>query len=193
MGALGLLAALSLGATTVSYTYTGDDFTTAYSPYTLGDYVSVELDFANPLAANLTNFDVSGELLNWSMTDLVQNFSSTASDELQFALISTDASGNIDQWQLVSCDVLSDCQSSNYTVATYDLTNTVIQDSGTTIDAEFATHGSNSDSPGTWAETQSQGVATPEPASAILMWSAIFAVWASKPPARVGLTNRRLI
>ena len=51
--AVGFLTAASVQAIPITYTYTGNPFTTASGTYTTSDFVSGMLTLAGPLAANM--------------------------------------------------------------------------------------------------------------------------------------------
>lgn len=81
-----------------TYTYTGQDFQTASSPYTLTDFVSGFFTLGSPLGDNLSLQTIAP--VTYSFTDGVQTFSSaTPPPDVTFK-VATDGSGNIDGWQI---------------------------------------------------------------------------------------------
>jgi hypothetical protein len=108
---LGCVAALALALTlpmasgaradTVTFTYTGKDFTNAHDPFTLSENVTGTITFAAPLAANLNLSSVTPASFSFTagpetLTNLTYNPSSGFS-HLDFT---TDASGKITGWDI---------------------------------------------------------------------------------------------
>jgi len=93
---LAALAGAPAGADVV-YTYTGNDFTTATSPYTQSDHLVIELDFTDALPANL-QLSPSSTPFSFAIYDGVHTITdATALGPHTFAL-ATDANGNIVNW-----------------------------------------------------------------------------------------------
>lgn len=91
----------SARADTVTYTYTGADFTTAGAPFTKQEDLTGTITFAAPLAANLNGTAVTPVSFSFgagpeTITNLTYNPSSTFS-RLNFY---TDASGNLIGWDI---------------------------------------------------------------------------------------------
>jgi hypothetical protein len=78
------------------YSYTGDDFAFATSPYTTSDYVSGSFTTATPLADNLSLATITPS--SYSFSDGVQTFSSLSPPTDVTFEISTNASGQITGW-----------------------------------------------------------------------------------------------
>jgi len=80
----------------ITYTYTGNDFTTATGAYTTSDFVSGYFTLASALGDNLVL--ASETPATYSFSDGVQTISSLSPPTDVTFEISTDASGNIDAW-----------------------------------------------------------------------------------------------
>jgi hypothetical protein len=106
---LGCVAALALALTlpmasgacadTVTYTFTGKDFTNAHDPFTLSENVTGTITFAAPLAANLDLSSVTPASFIFTagpetLTNLTYN---PGFSHLEFT---TDASGKITGWNI---------------------------------------------------------------------------------------------
>ena len=88
--------ALPMMASSVTYTYTGNDFVTVLSPYTTSDFVSGNFTLASPLGDNLAFGAITP--LTYSFSDGVQTFSSVSPPTDVTFEAGTDASGNITSW-----------------------------------------------------------------------------------------------
>jgi hypothetical protein len=96
-GLVALGAAQSTADTTYTYTYTGNPFTFAVSPYTTNDFISGSFDLATPLDNNLPLTDITP--LSFSFSDGVQTYLSTDPRLVgSFPSIQTDASGTPSFW-----------------------------------------------------------------------------------------------
>ena len=104
-----LVSALVLGAPQAKadaiYSYVGNHFTiiensTPSGTFTTSDSVSGSFSLASPLAANLNDFTISN-VLSFSFSDGHHTFTESTAD-LRAAIfdVSTDASGNIINWQI---------------------------------------------------------------------------------------------
>jgi hypothetical protein len=93
---LGGFAAGVLSASPVTYTYTGNDFQTATSPYTTSDFVSGFFTLASALGDNLVDDSVTPA--SYSFSDGVQTITSASPPTDVTFEVSTDASGNISGW-----------------------------------------------------------------------------------------------
>jgi hypothetical protein len=163
-----LLAAILLPvpalADTLTYTYTGNDFTTVYrGAFTTSDAVTGSFNIASPLAANLQFQPIYSSLLSFSFSDGLSTIDSTQSfGATPIFDVATDAGGNITQWDidLVSGDYLGDYVSE---ISTFNEGGG--GDTGRTANlADLAV----SASAGTWAEAVSVAPA-PEPATLLLL------------------------
>jgi hypothetical protein len=91
-----LLTGLQSTARAETYTYTGNDFQSATSPYTLSDFVSGFFTLASPLGDSLALGAITPT--SYSFSDGVQTFSSASPPSGVTFKVGTDASGNIDAW-----------------------------------------------------------------------------------------------
>jgi hypothetical protein len=94
--------ALTLGVSAparadVVYTYTGNDFTSVTGLYTTTDFVKVTITLTSALAANQSDINLltSPNLVSLTMSDGVQSLSLGGLGIQATALVSTDATGNI--------------------------------------------------------------------------------------------------
>ncbi|GJM08217.1 MAG: hypothetical protein DHS20C11_04930 [Lysobacteraceae bacterium] len=91
------LLILSGAASAVTYSYSGNPFTTTPPPYTSSDRITGTFQLALPVAPSKTNVDLTDYLLDFSFTDGIQTRTSDDSTVCSFK-VSTDASGNITGW-----------------------------------------------------------------------------------------------
>lgn len=137
----------------VVYTYTGNDFTSATTPYTLSDYVTAELTFATPLAADMTLQIVTP--LSFAFSDGVQTITpaNTAGDIFELA---TNPSGMVTAWY-IAAESLGDT----------DEITSGHDPSGTADTAKDVTATARNDNdPGTWSSV-------PEPSSLAIVAAAM--------------------
>jgi len=81
------------------YSYTGNDFTYAESPYTTSDSITGSFTTSVPLADDLSLVTITP--ISYSFTDGVQTITDlTNTNPDPFFDISTDSSGNIIQWEI---------------------------------------------------------------------------------------------
>lgn len=174
VAAAALVLPLSIKAQSYTYTYTGSTFNystvnnsiqnppgTVASPYSTSDSVTGTFTINGPID-NLNNvvfFDNGA----FSFTDGVQTLSSTSGDDF-FALISTDAMGNITSYNLEASSTtdLNDFITAN-SGAVSPSSSGKIDFGGTGTDIVFA--GTNT------SGTISAPAATPEPGSLALLGS----------------------
>jgi len=143
-------------ADTVTYTYTGNDFTIISAPYTTSDSVSGWFTLSAALGPNL-GFQIitpdSGQFADGILTFNI------ASASFADVAIGTDSSGNISTWNVYirngSTDVIS----------TSDFGSVIGDSTDTYNTSQWA---ENAQDPGTWAITTNSS-ATPEPASLSLI------------------------
>jgi hypothetical protein len=178
------IVALPLMASPVTYTYTGNDFTTATGPdLTTSDSVTGSFTVASPLGDNLNGANIAGSALSYSFSDGPDTITNTTPNiGLCFCSptidIWTDASGNINNWD-VSLTV-GELGSENITTEDFDagiFRGIVIEDSGTTDNTGSDT-ASNTGDQGSWGP----GVvasSTPEPGSLTLFGAGLAALAAA--------------
>jgi hypothetical protein len=82
-----------------TYTYTGDPYTSATAPYSVGGSLTGTLVTANPLPPSLPLTDVGALLTSYSFTDGVQTRMDVDSALCSFK-VATDGAGNITMWQV---------------------------------------------------------------------------------------------
>jgi hypothetical protein len=153
------LLAPSMSADTV-YTYTGQNFDTFTNspPYNSSDHLAIQLQLSTPLLPNLNQADVSGEIVSWTLSAGRDTYGSGNGGTYRTASFTTDASGNIVDWNTLFVGL-----------GTFGFTS-----SGTTGDQAFdyVAHGNSwnasTASIGTWTNEESASP-TPEPASTFLL------------------------
>ncbi len=151
-GALFLSASLVAWADT-TYTYTGNDFTTAVSPFTTSDSVSGSFTVASPFGDDSTYDNFTP--ISFSFTDGQQAVTNLNASTQSFD-VSTNASGEVDQWNLTVFDSTS-------FITTQSYASGKVTDFGGLADIGY---GTNSNTPGTW---MMQTSVTPEPSSLLLL------------------------
>ena len=82
-----------------TYTYTGDPFTFAEAPYSIGDSINGSIRVATPLPPSLPATDFSDLLLAFSFSD-GQQIRTQADSFVCSAILGTDATGNIIFWSV---------------------------------------------------------------------------------------------
>jgi hypothetical protein len=98
--ALVTLLGLSPASADTIYTYTGNDFTFASSPYTTTDMVTGTIDLSTALGDNFGPATITP--VSFTFSDGVQTISNTTSSlvSAKFLSFSTDALGNIIGWDI---------------------------------------------------------------------------------------------
>lgn len=132
----------TVNAASTTYTYTGNTFAIASSPYTKSDSVSGSITLANALADNLTNFTtVSPTSFSFSAgTSTITNATATAGPVFAFK---TDSNGDIFEWQVIVLigSVSQFSISTNYYPSVYTPTDQVLKN---------GSFGQIQYNPGTW-------------------------------------------
>jgi len=132
-----LVSALVLGAPQAKadaiYSYVGNDFTSFSTPstFTTSDSVSGSFSLASPLAANLNDFTISN-VLSFSFSDGPHTFTESTANLAAaiFKGVSTDASGNIINWQIEIGTNFSSSGGHRAGLITNHLSNGASRDSG---------------------------------------------------------------
>jgi hypothetical protein len=168
----GCILALPLAASTITYTYTGNDFTFAQPPtYSKSDSVSGYFTLASPLGDSLVDYSFTPTI--YSFTDGVQTFTNASPPSTVTFAVDTDLSGNISEWYvfLQNPDPGS-TTSQTYTVETgygSDVT-ALTRDFGNVPVGQAEGQGGNSFDQGSWKASSSGGGSTvPEPSNVALV------------------------
>jgi len=150
-----MLALPSMASSVYTYTYTGNLFESATSPYnTTTDSVSGDFTLSSPLGDNLVDAPITASVTSYSFTDGVQTFSSASSPAAEETFdVSTSATGAITAWTVS----LSTGPPDSNSVSTF-----TSEDEGQ-LDEGFDGYGFNLGDAGTWAETISSGGGSPVP------------------------------
>lgn len=169
----GLVLALDMLGTAqanadVIYTYTGNDFATAPSPFSITDKVSATLTFAAALADNL-NFVIVNPIA-FVISDVLGTLTN-ATASFGFFQISTDSSGNITEWFIEANQTnVQDIA----TVNTFPPQGTDIHDQANFLTVGGPVFAINSGVPGSWTLETVANV--PEPGSLGLLGSSLLAL-----------------
>jgi len=97
-GLAACVLALPLAASSVTYTYTGNDFETATGPYTTSDFVSGYFTLAAALGDSMAFGSITPA--SYSFSDQVQTFDSASPPPDVTFEVATNASGQIDEWDI---------------------------------------------------------------------------------------------
>jgi hypothetical protein len=116
---LATLSLIQIAPAAITYTYTGNNFTTARGTITTSDHISVSFTVPSALPPSAT-VQVLPQPSSSSMSDGV-NFISSSPSDLVLTLY-TDSSGNIYQWEIFSPHPL--VQMSTLFVGLYDYDST---------------------------------------------------------------------
>ena len=101
LGLVALLATASAFAAT-TYTYTGPAYTLVTGTYTTSMQITGSFTTAAPLAPNLSDVDITGQVTSYSFSDGVNTYTNSDINARIFAFkVSTDASGTITYWGIV--------------------------------------------------------------------------------------------
>jgi len=168
------LSASSQAAADIIYQYTGLPFTSASSPYTTSDFVSISLTLANPLPANLSDSNILPLVKTYTFTDGVQTITPTVAQTQNppIFMVSTDANGTLTAWYMAAFLPAVQYQNGLGTPQIFSCTGATLGDPNCHVEnidlgaVFFPTSQSNGSvlSLGTW---------TPEPSSALLMASGV--------------------
>ena len=96
------ILALSVGAAEADtiYTYTGNPFTSAASPYTTNDFVSGSFDLATPLGKNSPLTTISPISFSFSVDGVQTITNTTPGVQILLFQVQTDSSGVPDLWRI---------------------------------------------------------------------------------------------
>lgn len=89
----------TMPSTPTTYTYTGDPYTAAGAPYSIGGNLTGAITTANPLPPFLPLTDIRPAIASLSFNDDVQTRTLANSIVCSF-LVATDGAGNITRWQI---------------------------------------------------------------------------------------------
>ena len=152
----------------VTYSYTGNPFTTTTSPYSSANFVTVSFTTASPLGANLSDFVFIP--IQFTISDqlsILNNASALQSTHFQ---VSTDANGFFTNWFFWAFDGHDYIESIHIPLITWD----------------YASHGSAEftgnvqDAPGQWSTDP-----VPEPSGLLLLGSGMATL--------AGVVRRRIV
>jgi hypothetical protein len=162
-----LILPLPLMADPITYTYTGNDFTSLFgSGYSTSDSVTGEFTLSVPLADGLTALTAITPT-SFSFSDGIQTITSATTSGNVFE-VETNATGDITKWQ-IGIEIGEGATLSGITT---ELTTLNVSDAGEVDEAQPSeAFGENNNSAGTW--TSSAAGVTPEPSSLALLGTGI--------------------
>jgi hypothetical protein len=137
--AVGFLTAASVQAN-ITYQYIGNPFTDVNGPYTLTDRVTLSVEFASPLGANMAVTDVTPLVVAFSVSDGFQTKTQPLSLN-DLVEISTGPSGLPQGWFI-------ELHTPGGEILTEGGPFAVNSDGGL---LDFGAHGVNNDTPGVWS------------------------------------------
>jgi len=174
---LGGLAAciltLPLMASSVTYTYTGNDFGAVFGSYSTSDFITGYFTVASPLPDSET-FPDAITPLTYSFTDGLQTFSSSAPPSGVTFEFGTDATGAITSWDV-------NLSQGENTISTVSSSSDVGEMLGS------SSFGENIGDPGTWVQSgggTGGGSTVPEPGNLGLLVIGLVAI---------GLVRRKML
>ena len=175
IGLVGCVLSIAAARADVTYTYTGNDFTTFSSPttYTTSDSVTGSITLTSALADNISSFinQPAASIVSFSFSDGQQTITNANATLSQFDF-ETNSSGDITYWQLVVGigSVFED------SIGTSNAPGIAVVDQGVMdYDNDAA---DNFNDPGTWT-TGSASTPVPEPGSLVLLGTGLAALAAS--------------
>jgi hypothetical protein len=178
---------LAVGATRVqadpiTYTYTGNDYTAAGTPYTTAMSFTASFTFASPLAPD-TEYDGTVTPTAWSISDGVDTITNTSGDPLTFDA-ATNSAGGISSWAfetsftegLAEVFLASFDDPSNLfgisSAFDFSCGNVTACDAILAIGVHAAGLAGVASDPGTWTSTST----VPEPSSVFLLAPVLFVI-----------------
>ena len=144
----------------VIYTYTGNDYTTAATPYSTSDRITGNFELLAALGDNLSNQTVTP--IAFSFNDGVETITQATATLYDFLHFNTDAAGNVTQWQV---DVLTAIE----TISTVNSGSTVTDEA---LTGPTYTQARNDGAPGAWS--LQPFVPVPEPSTLAGLGSSLF-------------------
>ena len=101
IGLVGCVLSIAAARADVTYSYTGNDFTSATSPYTTSDSVTGSITLTSALADNISSFsfEPAASIVSFSFSDGQQTITNANATTGQFAF-ETNSSGDIIGWEL---------------------------------------------------------------------------------------------
>jgi len=89
---------------TYTYTYAGNNFTSADAPFTTADSLSISITLSSPLPPNISDFDASGIATVFSFSNGVNVFDNFSATTREFRF-TTDGTGAITEWAASAASV----------------------------------------------------------------------------------------